>query len=238
MLVEPARRQALLRAAALGAAVTVPVVVLAVVVRGESGAVVRFDESTVLAATDLTRTSDGLRAALVVWQEVFTARWVNLLVVPAVCVWAWRRHGLRDRAVWCAVTIGVGWVLQAAAKGLVQRARPVVEDAVAHAPGSSFPSGHAANTTIVAVALTVLVWPLLGRTGRVVAPVTAATLVVLTAANRVLLGVHHPSDVVAGTLLGLAIVGASYVGWRRSVPDDLDDTGHCPDPPPAGRPTP
>jgi membrane-associated phospholipid phosphatase len=234
MLAEPARRRALLRAAVLGAAVTVPVVALAVVVRGESGAVVRFDESVVHAATDVTRGSDGLRRALVVWQAVFAARWVNLLVVPAVCFWAWRRHGLRDRVLWCAGTVAAGWVLQGAAKGLVQRARPVVDDAVAHAPGSSFPSGHAANTTIVAVALTVLVWPLLGRTGRVVVPVTAAALVVLTAANRVLLGVHHPSDVVAGTLLGLAVAGASYVGWRRSAPDDPDH----PDPPGAGRPTP
>jgi membrane-associated phospholipid phosphatase len=237
MLAEPARRRAVLRAAALGAAVTVPVVALAVVVRGESGAVVRFDESVVRAATDVTRGSEGLRLVLVVWQAVFAARWVNLLVVPAVCVWAWRRHGLRDRVVWCAATVAAGWVLQAAAKGLVQRARPVVEDAVAHAPGSSFPSGHAANTTVVAVALTVLVWPLLGRTGRVVMPVTAAALVALTAANRVLLGVHHPSDVVAGTLLGLAVAGASYVGWRRSVADEADhpDPG---DPPGAGRPTP
>ncbi|MCM0638412.1 phosphatase PAP2 family protein [Cellulomonas wangsupingiae] len=215
MLAAPDRRRALLRAAALGAAVTLPVVVLAVVVRGESGTLVRLDEAAVVGATDVTRRSPTLRTVLLVWQEVFAARWLNLVLVPAVGVWAWRRHRLHDRVVWAATTVAAGWVLQLAAKGLVQRTRPVIDDAVAHVPGSSFPSGHATNTTVVAVALTVLVWPVLGRTARVVVPTTAGVLVLATAADRVLLGVHHPTDVVAGIVLGTAIAAASFVGFRH-----------------------
>ncbi|MBD7918181.1 phosphatase PAP2 family protein [Cellulomonas sp. Sa3CUA2] len=230
-------RRALVRAATFGAAVVLPVIALAVAVRGGWDAVVRFDEETVRAATDVTRASRPLRSLLVTWQEVFSARWIDLLLVPAVCLWAWRRHGLRDRAVWAAGTVAVGWVLQITAKALVQRARPVIEDAVAHAPGWSFPSGHAANTTVVAVALTVLVRPLLGPVGRVLVPVAAGALVVLTAADRVLLGVHYPSDVLAGILLGLAIAGASYVGWRRDAPDDPAPAAPD-DPHPAAPPTP
>ncbi len=203
-----------LRAVAFGAATVLPVVVLAVAVRGGSGGLARLDADVVRAATDVTRGSDGLRTVLVVWQEVLQARWVNLVVVPAVCVWAWRRHGLARRALWAGATVAAGWVLQLAAKGLVRRARPVVEDAVAHAPGSSFPSGHTTNATVVAVTLTALVWPLLGRTGRVVVPAVATLVVAATAADRVLLGVHHPSDVVAGVLLGAAIAGASSIGYR------------------------
>lgn len=228
MLLRPGRARALLQAAAFGAAAALPVVALAVVVRGGSGDLVRFDEEAVRAATDLTRAAPALHTALIAWQEAFAARWVNLLLVPAVCVWAWRRHGLRDRVVWAAATVAVGWILQGAAKGLVQRTRPVVDDALAHVPGSSFPSGHAANTTVVALVLTVLVWPLLGRTARVVLPVVAGALVVLTAADRVLLGVHHPSDVVAGVLLGIAVAGASYLGWGRAVRDAATDGPRLP----------
>ncbi|ADG75054.1 phosphoesterase PA-phosphatase related protein [Cellulomonas flavigena DSM 20109] len=217
--------RALLRAAAFGAAVVLPVVALAVAVRGGSGAVVRFDEATVAAATDVTRSSDTLRTALVGWQEVFAARWLNLVLVPAVGAWAWRRDELRDRVVWAGVTVAVGWGLQHLAKLVVQRARPVIDDAVAHAPGWSFPSGHAANTTTVAVVLTVLVWPVLGRAGRVAVPTVAGLLVALTVADRVLLGVHYPSDVVAGVLFGTAVAGASYLGWRRSPPDERHGTG-------------
>ena len=78
----------------------------------------------------------------------------------------------------------------------------MVEDAVAHAPGSSFPSGHATNTAAVALTVTLLVWPLLGPRGRVVVPVVAAACILLTGLDRVMLGVHYPSDVVAGSRSG------------------------------------
>jgi undecaprenyl-diphosphatase len=48
----------------------------------------------------------------------------------------------------------------------------------------------------------------------VVVPAGVGVVVVLTALDRVFLGVHHPSDVVAGVLVGGAVVGASYVGFR------------------------
>ena len=70
------------------------------------------------------------------------------------------------------------------------------------------------NTAAAALTTTLLLWPLLGPRGRVVVPVVAGTVTLLTAADRVLLGVHHPSDVVAGVLLGTALVGASAIGYR------------------------
>jgi len=59
----------------------------------------------------------------------------------------------------------------------------------------SFPSGHAAAATAVAATLT-FARPLL-------APFVLP-LAVLVAASRVTLRVHHPGDVAAGALLGLA----------------------------------
>ncbi|GAA2727550.1 phosphatase PAP2 family protein [Cellulomonas aerilata] len=206
-----------MRAAIAAAALGLPFVVLALVVRARLAAVQPFDESVIRAATDLTRAQPGLRGALLVWQECFRAGWVNL-AVTGLCVWAWRRHGLRTRAVWAFVTLMVAWGLQLVAKQLVQRARPVVEDAVAHAPGYSFPSGHAANTAAACAVVTVLVWPLLGPRGRLAAAAGAAVVVLVTAADRVLLGVHYPSDVVAGVLLGVAVTGASYAGYVGTTP--------------------
>ncbi len=217
------RRRALLRAAAFGLAFTVPVAVLAYLVRAQVHAVVRFDEAAIRAATDVTRAHPALQQALLVWQDAFQARWLNL-AATLVCVWVWRRHGLTTRALWAFLTIMAAWALQLGAKGLVQRARPVVEDAVAHAPGSSFPSGHATNTAAVALTLTLLLWPLLGRPGRVVVALVAATCTVLTGVDRVLLGVHYPSDVVAGFALGTALAGASYLGYSgwSAMPSDRE----------------
>ena len=217
----PLRRRALARAAVFGVAFTVPVAVLAYLVRAEVDAVVVLDQRAVQAATDYTRDHPAVREALLIWQEVFRARWVNL-AATLLCAWVWRRHGLTTRALWAFLTIMAAWALQLGAKGLVQRARPVVEDAVAHAPGSSFPSGHVTNTAAVAVTLTLLVWPLLGTRGRVVVPVVAAAATLLTGVDRVMLGAHYPSDVVAGIALGTALAGASYLGysgWSASAPD-------------------
>ena len=65
--------------------------------------------------------------------------------------------------------------------------------------GLSFPSGHAN----VAAATLVILWPYLGRTGRIIATLLAVGVGVA----RVYLGAHNPLDVVAGAGLGL-IIGA------------------------------
>ncbi|WP_034609973.1 phosphatase PAP2 family protein [Cellulomonas sp. URHD0024] len=208
----PLRRRALLRAAAFGVAFTVPVALLAYLVRAQVDDVLRLDQRAIVAATAITRAHPELRQLLLAWQEMFQAKWLNL-AATGLCVWVWRRHGLTTRALWAFLTIMAAWALQLGAKGLVQRTRPVVADAVAHAPGSSFPSGHATNTAAVAVTVTLLVWPLLGPRGRVVVPVVAAACVLLTGIDRVMLGVHFPSDVIAGFALGTALAGASYLGY-------------------------
>jgi membrane-associated phospholipid phosphatase len=89
-------------------------------------------------------------------------------------------------------------------KQLVERQRPgqtVPHPILRDVPpaGLSFPSGHA----IVAAATLVILWPYLGRTGRIVATLLAVGVGVA----RIYLGAHNPLDVVAGAGLGL-ILGA------------------------------
>jgi len=71
--------------------------------------------------------------------------------------------------------------------------------------GSAFPSGHALNAAL-AYTLFVHVVARLGASPplRAVAGGSAALIVLLVGASRVYLGVHYPSDVVAGVLVGLA----------------------------------
>ncbi|ROS75336.1 phosphatase PAP2 family protein [Cellulomonas sp. PhB143] len=213
MPARPVRTRALLRAAALGVAACVPVLVIGWLVRAQNDTLLRLDESAVQSATAFTREHPALERSLLVYQEVL-APWAVVVAGGVVCLWVWRRHGLATRALWAFGTQLASWGIAALAKELAGRARPVVDDAVAHAPGSSFPSGHAAASATAAVTLTLLVWPLLGPRGRVVVPVLAGCLTVATCLDRVLVGVHFPSDVVAGALLGAAVSTASYVGYR------------------------
>ncbi|PRZ02869.1 undecaprenyl-diphosphatase [Isoptericola sp. CG 20/1183] len=206
------RTRALVRAGAFGLAGFLPVLVLAWLVRAEAPAVLDADQAAVAAALEATRDLPALQTGLVVWQEVTQPRWV-VLAGGLLCLWVWRRRGLGGRALWAFGTLVASWGLSVLAKEAVGRLRPQVDDAITAAPGFSFPSGHAMAAATGAVTLTLLVWPLLGPRARVAVPAVAATLALVTAAHRVMLGVHFPSDVVAGALLGATFAGASYLGY-------------------------
>lgn len=208
----PSRPRRLLRAVAYGVAFAVPVSLLALVVRERFGPILRLDESVIRHTTDFTREHPTFRSVLVAWQWALQP-WRLYVAATACCLWVWLRRGLRTRAWWAFITMMVTWNLALDLKYLVQRARPVVQDPVEKAPGWSFPSGHAANTAGAFTCLTLLVWPLLGAAGRRVVATGAAAVIVLTALDRVFLGVHFPSDVTAGVLVGCGIALASYAGY-------------------------
>ena len=100
-----------------------------------------------------------------------------------------------------ALTVLLAGPVTAAAKALSDRPRP--ETALAHAASSSFPSGHALAITVGVLALGTLLWPRVGPSMRVPLIVGGAALIFVVGLSRVVLNVHHPSDVVAGWALGL-----------------------------------
>lgn len=212
------RTRRLLRAVVAGAGTGVALLVLGLLVRDRWEPLVAFDERAVDAATELVAPRPALSDALIAWQWAFEG--VHLFVpVAALCLLVWWRTGMATRTWWALATILTAWGFANLAKEIVRRARPVLEDPVEQVPGFSFPSGHAANTAAMTTALVVLVWPVL-RSGvaRVAAVGGAAVLMVLTGLDRVMLGAHYPSDVVAGIVLGVGLVLASYLGYRGWSP--------------------
>ena len=108
---------------------------------------------------------------------------------------------------------GVTWVAGQALKRVVDRPRPYLADAggtrrmIAEPAGTSWPSSHpAVLTAFIRVAARELA---LGGIAR--ATLTGLDLTVAT--SRVYLGVHYPSDVAGGLLLGRA-VAALWPGHR------------------------
>lgn len=141
--------------------------------------------------------------------------WVWTALMALTVGWlAWRR---RPRlAVFAAVTLAASSLLNNLVKIAVDRARPVLPDPVASAPGFSFPSGHA-QAAIVGYGILVLVFvPALPGRARPVAVGLAVAMVVAIGFSRVALGVHYVSDVLAGYALGaawLAGMTAAFAAW-------------------------
>lgn len=207
------RLRRLARAVLYAVVVAVPLGVLAFLVRTKFGPLVDLDQDVIVAATDVTRSHAAFRSAAHGW-ELLSQPWVMYTFVglPA-CAFAWLRFDLRTRALWALATMATGWALAAALKAFVQRARPEVEHPFAVHAGYSFPSGHATNNAIVVTVVVLLLHPVLGTAATRVVAVVGALWVLVTCADRLFMGAHFLSDVLAGVLLGCGLSVASYAGY-------------------------
>lgn len=137
-----------------------------------------------------------------------------LAVVTAVLLARWRRYGLL--ACWL-VSLAGGGLLREALKRAFDRPRPSFPDPVAVETSASFPSGHALGSVVCFGALAY--FALLrarGRGARVVALGSAAALIAAVGWSRLYLGVHYPSDVLAGYAVGMGWV-AVCVGVCETI---------------------
>jgi undecaprenyl-diphosphatase len=164
------------------------------------------------------------------------------VVIPllAVATYAFYRKGRTISAGLLVVSTVGGIVLTTALKTVFQRARPELFDSGYSASFYSFPSGHATIAVGFYGTLTLLVaWRLRGlRRWAVV--LAGVTLVLLIGFSRLYLGVHYPTDVLAGFLAApvwISTVGLCYflylnlrrvslprrLGRRRTPPEKDGD---------------
>jgi membrane-associated phospholipid phosphatase len=121
---------------------------------------------------------------------------VPIVIIVALCLF---------RRFWAAIYFAVATILSAGLvqllKGIFGRARP--EDILVHADFGSFPSGHVANATTMAVVLAIV----LRRSWVWVAGIVYVILMLL---SRTYLGAHWLSDTFGGMLLG---AGVAVIVW-------------------------
>ncbi len=148
-------------------------------------------------------------------------------LATAMLMVALYRAGRRRSAGYLLTCVAGAYVLSTSGKLAVARARPSFDDAVSTARGTSFPSGHATGSAAFYSALAIVLIPLLHRRWRLVLLAAAVLVPLAVAATRVLLGVHYPSDVSAGLLVGwgwTAAATAVFALWRQDEGRPTDPT--------------
>ncbi|HHY38324.1 MAG TPA: phosphatase PAP2 family protein [Clostridia bacterium] len=126
---------------------------------------------------------------------------MTMVLIVTVLMFARRCPGRRYPLVLILAAAGA-WGLEIAFKALFQRPRPDLEWLVDVA-GYSFPSGHATVAAALYGTLGYLGWQASkGRIARSAWVWGMVFLTIMVGASRVYLGVHYPSDVVAGFALG------------------------------------
>lgn len=197
-------------------AVAVPFVLLAVLVLSEWEPLERLDRGVANDLYSVAVVNRPLVVALRILGVVFDP-WVFRVVVLAVAVWLWRR-GARRLAVWAVTSAAIGGVLGVVLKLVVERARPTFPEPVYVAGGYSFPSGHALNSFLCTGILLLVYLPVLGPRARAAAYAVAGLAVLITGYDRIALGVHYVSDVVAGWIVAAAVLAGTsgaFEIWRR-----------------------
>jgi undecaprenyl-diphosphatase len=162
------------------------------------GGLIVFDSSiTAWVRADIT---PGLTRWMILITDLGSAGFIAGLTT-LIALYLFTRRNWWDALGVAAVSLG-GRLLYVSLKLVFMRPRPDLPQ-LDPATGYSFPSGHATVAAALFFTLALVYCHHTGsRTGKTLALAGAALLVLLVGVSRVYLGVHYPSDVVAGWAAG------------------------------------
>lgn len=169
----------------------------------QTGRLLPFDEPVMRWLHD--HTSAGLTLLLLVFTQLGGGIGVTMIVGGVVLWLAYQR--LFAKMWFVVLAVGGTGVLNVMLKLLFERERPDFWAHLVHETSYSFPSGHAMGSAALAYVVIFLLWHTRWHWWSVVA---GSIYMLLVGVSRMYLGVHYPSDVVAGWAVSLIWVSVVY----------------------------
>lgn len=141
----------------------------------------------------------------------------SMLVLVATIALLLTRH-VREAVFVMSANLG-GLFLIRGLKAVFARPRPSADVvmSITHPQSMSFPSGHALSAMVLYASLVIAAAAVGNQRLTRIATVVAVVAIPLMGFSRVYLGVHFPSDVLAGWTLGFAWVWLVYLGYRTTL---------------------
>jgi undecaprenyl-diphosphatase len=125
-------------------------------------------------------------------------------------------QGMRRTAMFVLAASAGGWILNSVLKAAFARQRPDIVPHLREVMSLSFPSGHAMTSAAVYLTLGAMLMRISERrVTKIYCMGVAMLATLLIGASRVYLGVHYPTDVLAGWLIGLSWALVCWIVERR-----------------------
>lgn len=145
--------------------------------------------------------------------------WLFVLIMITLVIWIIKSKKNIKLAAWLGLSALLGaWLMNKFLKEYFVRPRPFVVgyiENLTHASGYSFPSGHAMGS-IICYILIAYIFSIYNKNKfvNIVVFILLISLSVTIAISRVYLGVHYPTDIVAGFSFGLCTANL-FILFRR-----------------------
>lgn len=146
------------------------------------------------------------------------AEYMILFSILVVIILIWKKH--KRSALSLVIILVMGVIINISLKQIIHRPRPIMAPLVTET-SYSFPSGHAMNSAVFYLAVSFYFYHLT-RKKKLSLWVTTGSivLIILIGFSRVYLGVHYPSDVAAGYVIGVwwlttAILITKSLSWLK-----------------------